>query len=293
MVKRKYGGGSSRKAKKGKTRRRLPRRIRGSKRRVAKARRNVPRLPPGTMLCVRETYGNRTRRPGWWLNGGSRLPATMMGRHLYEVHDMVTDDFIGTQDYGRAEFYMNSMATIYAGSANFDATTTPSGAYQPTWRDFMVNMYTRYCVIRSKMTVRFTALVDPLSTNEGVYCALYRDSRNAGDTTYTPTTPEDLEELKLSSQQLRYVQLGPGREGQNSRMSAVLEAPVYLYSDTGIQNRGLIDATSYAATPTFKPKWYIVVLSAGDVNSFNVKVDVRIEFETLWSNRLSSIGADV
>lgn len=262
----------------------------------AKKRCKQPRLPPGTALALRDAVGRQRCKPDWWLGGKQLMPATMMCRHKYKTVSMIYSDQAGTADYGVTLFRMNSMYQIYNGTINV-SFGLPNALLQPSWRDHMVTQYTRYCVVKSRLKARFTAKYESGSTNAGAWCSVYRDPKYAGAAVIIPTSPEDLDQLTVSAQGARIKRLAPntpaiGGGGGGDKTSVVIDGPVYSYADLALSARETNNQTSYNANPSYVPSWYVQVNSTGDVNDFNIYVEVYIEFDVLWSNRVTTIGED-
>lgn len=218
----------------------------------------------------------------------------MMVRHIWNVSDIYMADNAGTGDYGYLQFINNSMYNVYSGQGGTgNVSGLPSSTYQPQWRDFMTSMYSRYCVIRSRIKVTFSKV--PTSTDTdvsyGCYVSVYRGSTDSATSTIHPTSPQDLIDMRSSSQSVRYKQLLT--DDVSSKATIYLDGPVFSYDQMNLAERSANAATSPISNPTYAKVWYIGVTSMADINKYQVRVNVTIEHECLWTNRITAVADDI
>lgn len=241
---------------------------------------------------MRDANGAHTR-PRWFNNASLTVPISMMCRHTWEAKDMAFGDVLGAGDYAYAEFLQNSMFNIYSGYGGTGAVSnTPSTTYQPQWRDFMTGLYSRYCVIRSRIRVAFSKMPVSTSTDAayGVYCCVYQNAQDSATSTRHPTSPDEIIDMESAGQGFRYIPLLPS--GINSTATVYLDGPVYQYRQLGLSQRADDCQTVTTSNPLSPGQWFVSVVSMGDINEFNVRVNVHIEFECLWTNRVTTKADD-
>lgn len=172
---------------------------------------------------------------------------------------------------------------IFRAASIFDPDYTGTG-HQPRYHDILQSVYERYCVVGSKITVRFWA---PGSSSAG-QCMVYVTLRpNSGD---QPTTAASYSNI-MEQGGVTFRPLGARDGGTDCTKIVRTYSPRRLYSKNPKDEDDL--QALYGASPSTSPVFILGVVPVNSADTIGaVRVTVKMDFAVLSMRKKHDLTED-